>query len=341
MTPQHPVHPRLAAIDVGTNTIRLTVAEVESDGTYRILDEEREMVRLGEHLDLTGRLSDEAVERALTAIGKMKAIADGFEVTEIRAIATSAVREAANGRAFTREVLRRHKVRIEVISGEEEAQLAFRSAARHFNLEGRSSAVVDIGGGSVEVILAAGTVIDQIHSLPLGAVRITERLVRSDPLKEKHWQLMRKEIDRGIRALDRPAHRTEIMVGSGGSFTALAHMIKWQREGRHGSVQGYMLTPTEVIDLLDRLRKAPLELRRQIPGLNPDRADIIVAGATVISRLVKRLGTQQILVNERGVRDGLLQLMITELSGRPDLVQPPLSLGSRPSSRLQHFGLDG
>jgi len=331
MTTAQPTgQPRLAAIDVGTNTIRLTVAEVESDGTYRILDEEREMVRLGEHLDQTGRLSDEAVERALTAIGKMKAIADGFEVTEIRAIATSAVREAANGRAFSREVLRRHKVRIEVITGEEEAQLAFRSAARHFNLEGRSSAVVDIGGGSVEVILAAGTIIDQIHSLPLGAVRVTERLVRSDPLKQKHWRLMRKEIDRGIRTLGRPSHRAEIMVGSGGSFTALAHMAKWQREGRHGSVQGYMLTPAEVVHLLDRLREAPLEARRQIPGLSPDRADIIVAGATVISRLIKRLGSQQILVNERGVRDGLLLLMISELSGRPDLAQLP-----QPGDRME------
>jgi exopolyphosphatase/guanosine-5'-triphosphate,3'-diphosphate pyrophosphatase len=318
--------PRLAAIDVGTNTIRLTVAEVQDDGTYRILDEEREMVRLGEKLDRTGRLSDEAVERALAAIGKMKAIADGFEVTELRAIATSAVREAANGRAFIREVFRRHKVRIDVISGEEEAQLAFRSAARHFNLEGRSTAVVDIGGGSVEVILSAGMAIDQVHSLPLGAVRVTERLVRSDPLREKHWKLMQKEIDGGIRsAIGRPSHRAEIMVGSGGSFTALAHMAKWQREGRHGSVQGYVLTPAEVIHLLDRLREAPLEVRRQIPGLSPDRADIIVAGATVIARLVKRLGTQQILVNERGIRDGLLLAMISELPGRqavPQLPQP-------------------
>jgi exopolyphosphatase / guanosine-5'-triphosphate,3'-diphosphate pyrophosphatase len=325
-----PAQPRLAAIDVGTNTIRLTVAEVESDGTFRILDEEREMVRLGEHLDRTGRLSDEAVERALAAIGKMKAIADGFEVIETRAIATSAVREAANGRAFCREVLRRHKVRIDVISGEEEAQLAFGSATRHFNLEGRSSAVVDIGGGSVEIILAAGTVIDQVHSLPLGAVRVTERLVRSDPLREKHWKLMRKEIDRSIRAIGRPLHRAEIMVGSGGSFTALAHMAKWQREGRHGSVQGYVLTPAEVVHLLDQLREAPLETRRQIPGLSPDRADIIVAGATVISRLVKRLGTQQILVNERGIREGLLLRMISELSGGAAVPQAP-----QPADRME------
>jgi exopolyphosphatase/guanosine-5'-triphosphate,3'-diphosphate pyrophosphatase len=320
---QLPPRPRLAAIDVGSNTIRLTVAQVEEDGTYRILDEEREMARLAEHLDRTGRLSDEALERALTAIGKMKAIADGFEVTEIRAIATSAVREAANGRAFLREVLRRHKVRIDVISGEEEAQLAFRSATRHFNLEGRSSAVVDIGGGSVEVILAAGTIIDQVHSLPLGAVRVTERFVRSDPLREKHWKLMRKGIDSGLRVLGRASLRAEVMVGSGGSFTALAHMAKWQREQRHGSVQGYMLTPAEVVHLLGRLRDAPLEARRQIPGLSPDRADIIIAGATVISRLIKRLGTQQILVNERGIRDGLMLQMVADLSGRPAAAQLP------------------
>jgi exopolyphosphatase / guanosine-5'-triphosphate,3'-diphosphate pyrophosphatase len=329
-SPERSTQPRLAAIDVGTNTIRLTVAEVENEATYRILDEEREMVRLGEHLDRTGRLSDEAMDRALAALGKMKAIADGFEVTEIRAIATSAVREAANGRAFCREVLRRHKVRIDVISGEEEAQLAFRSATRHFNLEGRSSAVVDIGGGSVEVILGAGTVIDQIHSLPLGAVRVTERLVRSDPLKEKHWKFMKKEIDRGIRAIGKSSLRAEVMVGSGGTFTALAHMSKWQREGRHGSVQGYMLTPAEIVHLLDRLREAPLEVRRQIPGLSPDRADIIVAGATVISRLVKRLGSQQILVNERGVRDGLLLQMISELTGRSNLPQLP-----QPGDRME------
>jgi hydroxyethylthiazole kinase-like uncharacterized protein yjeF len=230
-------------------------------------------------------------------------------------VTQGAVREAANGRAFCREVLRRHKVRIDVISGEEEAQLAFGSASRHFNLEGRSTAVVDIGGGSVEVILATGSVIDQVHSLPLGAVRVTERLVRSDPLREKHWKLMRKEIDRSIRAIGRPLHRAEIMVGSGGTFTALAHMAKWQREGRHGSVQGYVLTPAEVVHLLDQLREAPLEVRRQIPGLSPDRADIIVAGATVISRLVRRLGTQQILVNESGIREGLLLRMISDLTG--------------------------
>ena len=332
MTNREPsAHPRLAAIDVGSNTIRLTVAEVQEDDTYRILDEEREMVRLGEKLDRTGRLSDAAVERALAAIGKMKAIADGFAVAEIRAIATNAVREASNGRSFVREALRQHRLRIDVISGEEEAQLAFRSASRHFDLEGRSTAVVDIGGGSVEVILSAGTAIEEVYSLPLGAVRVTERLVRSDPLRNKHWKALKANVDRSIRtAIRQPAHRAEIMVGSGGSFTALAHMSKWQREGRHGSVQGYVLTPAEIIHLLDRLREAPLEARRQMQGLSSDRADIIVAGASVIARLVKRLGSQQILVNERGIRDGLLLHMISELPGRSNVAQLP-----QPGNRME------
>ena len=335
-SPDASQQPRLAAIDVGTNTIRLTVAEVQDDDTYRILDEEREMVRLGERLDQTGRLSEAAIGRALSALGKMKAIADGFRITELRAIATSAVREAANGHSFIREVWRQHKVRIDVISGEEEAQLAFRTASRHFDFQGRSTAVVDIGGGSVEVILSAGTAIDHVYSFPLGAVRVTERLVRSDPLKPKHWRQMKDEIDRGIRELIRqPHHRAEIMIGSGGTFTALAHMSKWQREERHGSVQGYALTPAEIIHLLRRLRETPLEARREIPGLSPDRADIIVAGASVISRLVRALGTQQIMVNERGIRDGLLLQMIAELPGRSTATQLPL-----PGNRIEwarHF----
>src|SRR5689334_646361 len=335
-TPELSSPPRLAAIDVGSNTIRLTVAEVQEDDTYRILDEEREMVRLGEHLDRTGRLSDAAIERALSALGKMKAIADGFKITELRAIATSAVREAANGRTFIRQVARQLKVNIEVISGEEEAQLAFRTASRHFDFQGRPTAVVDIGGGSLEVILSAGTAIDHVYSLPLGAVRVTERLVRSDPLKPRHWKEMKAEIDGIIRgAIRQPGHRADLMIGSGGTFTALAHMIKFQRENRHGSVQGFVLSPSDLIHLLRRLRETPLEARREIPGLSADRADIIVAGAAVISRLVRALDTEQIMVNERGIRDGLLLHMISELPGRSPATTSPL-----PGNRIEwarHF----
>src|SRR6185503_14142276 len=136
---------RLGAIDIGTNSIRLVVAEVEAGGAYSVLDEEREMTRLGHGLFERGRLSSDAMERSLAALAKMKTIADGFVVEELRAVATSAVREAANGRAFCQEIRRRCGLRVEIISGEEEAQLTLRSAMHHFDLAGRSVAVVDIG----------------------------------------------------------------------------------------------------------------------------------------------------------------------------------------------------
>src|SRR5207249_859409 len=178
--------PRLAAVDIGPNSIRLVVAEVQSDGSYRVLDQDREMTRLGRGLYDRGRIGDEPMEQSLQTLGRMKAIAEGFNARELRAIATSAVREAANGRDFVREAWRRCRVRVEVVPPEEEARLAFRSVSRHYDLSDRLTAIVDIGGGSAEVILAAGGVIDQVVSLPLGAVRLTERYCKSDPLRSKH-----------------------------------------------------------------------------------------------------------------------------------------------------------
>jgi exopolyphosphatase/guanosine-5'-triphosphate,3'-diphosphate pyrophosphatase len=309
-----PLRPRLAAIDIGANSMRLVVAEVDADRTYRILDEEREMTRLGEGLEASGRLREAAMERSLATLGKMKAIADGFQVSELRTVATSAVREATNGRAFVREAWRRHRLRIDVIPAEEEARLAFQSAARHFKLERRSTAIVDIGGGSVEVVLAAGTVLDEIYSLKLGAVRVTERHVRSDPLKRRHWKEMRRAIDRALAtSIGRPPFNAEMMIGSGGTFTTIGEMVQAQREGRTGNVHGYAIRRADLKGLVKRLRASPLEARRQMPGLSPARADIILAGATVIARLAKRLDSRKIIINERGIREGLLLSMIADL----------------------------
>jgi exopolyphosphatase/guanosine-5'-triphosphate,3'-diphosphate pyrophosphatase len=310
--------PRLGAIDVGTNSIRLVVAEVLPDGSYRVLDEEREMTRLGAGLSRTGRLSDESTKRSLEAIGRMKKIADGFGVAELRAVATSAVREAENGGAFRRDAWRRHRVRIEVLSTDEEARFAFESATRRFNLEGRSVAVADIGGGSLEVVLSAGTVVEEVHSLPLGAVRLTERYVRSDPLRTKHWKALRRAIDGALeKEIGRPPFTVEVIVGSGGTFTALGGMVRYEHEGREGNPHGYAITRPEATRVLALLLEVPEAARRQIPGLPPQRADIMVAGAAVVARLARHLKCRQILINDGGVRDGLLFSMIGELGLAP------------------------
>jgi exopolyphosphatase / guanosine-5'-triphosphate,3'-diphosphate pyrophosphatase len=310
----HSSAPRIAAIDVGTNSIRLIVVEVLADGSYRVLDEEREMTRLGQGLVRTGRLAPEAVEKSLEAVGKMKAIADGFAVTELRAAATSAVREAENGGAFRREAWRRHRVRIEVVSPDEEAHLAFESAVRRFPLDGRAVAVVDIGGGSLEVVLSAGSVVDQVHSLPLGAVRLTEKYLRSDPLRDKHWKTLRKAIDASIRReIGKPPFTVEVIVGSGGTFTALGGMVRFEREGHEGNPHGYAVTRAEVTRMLARFLEVPEAQRREIPGMPPQRADIIVAGTAVVARLARHLRCRQIVVNDGGVRDGLILAMIQDL----------------------------
>jgi len=308
--------PRLAAVDIGTNSIRLVVAEVQSDGSYRVLDQDREMTRLGRGLYDRGRIGDEPMEQSLQTLGRMKAIAEGFNARELRAIATSAVREAANGRDFVREAWRRCRVRVEVVPPEEEARLAFRSVSRHYDLSDRLTAIVDIGGGSAEVILAAGGVIDQVVSLPLGAVRLTERYCKSDPLRSKHWKALRRGIDATIKEMmGKPPFAAEVMIGSGGTFTNLAEMAQLERDGKVAHARDHAISRAEVVRLLDRLRETPLEVRRQIPGLNPQRADIIIAGVAAVARLMRRLGTQRVLVNDRGIRDGVLLSMIDDLFG--------------------------
>ncbi len=325
-----PVSPvRLGAIDIGTNSIRLIVAEVEPDGRYRVLDEEREMTRLGHGLFARGRLASEPMERSLVALAKMKVVADGFMVAELRAVATSAVREASNGRAFCQEVRRRCGLRVEIITGEEEAQFALRSARSHFDLAGRSVAIVDIGGGSMEVTLTAGAVVDDVFTLPLGAVRLTERYDAAGTLSSKRWRKLRRGIDRVLdEQLRKPPFHPEIMIGSGGTFTNLAAMAQLERESTARPVQGYAMTRAEIVHLLHRLRATPLPERREIPGLNPRRADIIVAGTAAVARLAKRLGTQQILINTGGLRDGLLLTMIA------DRFPKDAGESARPLSRL-------
>jgi len=318
-----PSLPRLAAIDIGTNSIRLAVAELDADGSYRLLDEDREMTRLGRGLYSSGHLGEGPMELSLQAVGKMKAIADGFGVAELRVIATSAVREAANGREFVREAWRRHRVRIEVVPAEEEARLAFRSVTRHYDLDDRLTAIVDIGGGSTEVILAAGGMVEQVVSLQLGAVRLAERYAKSDPLRPKHWRALRDAIDQAIKdAIGKPPFAAPLMIGSGGTFTSLADMAQAERDGKVTNSRDYALSQAEITRMLDRLRETPLEARRQIPGLNPERADIIIGGVAVVARLTRWLGTQRVLVNDRGVRDGVLLSMIDERIGVSAAAKP-------------------
>jgi exopolyphosphatase/guanosine-5'-triphosphate,3'-diphosphate pyrophosphatase len=313
-TPSPPAGRRLAAIDIGSNSIRLLVAEAQPDGTYRILDDEKRTTRLAHGLAQDGRLHPGAVQQSLEALTRMKAIAEGYNVEHFAVIATSAVREAANREEFLDQVQQRLGLRVEVISGIEEGELSFASAVRHFDLKNTNAIVVDLGGGSSELIFAAKGVVEAIYSLPIGAVRLTEGLVNSDPLSDDDFRRLKKRVRKCVvERVGEPVFVPQVMIGAGGTFLALANMSMRRRGKVPANSGGYELDRGEVRHILDHLRALPLRERRAVPGLNADRADIIVAGVTVIERLMKFLRVNRLLINDQGVRDGVLLRLIGQV----------------------------
>jgi exopolyphosphatase/guanosine-5'-triphosphate,3'-diphosphate pyrophosphatase len=307
---------RLAAIDIGSNSLRLIVAEALRDGQYRVLDEEKETTRLAGKLSSTRRLDPEAVERAMTALMRMKQIAEGYQVNELKCIATCAVREADDGEEFRRRCKNEIGLDVEVISGEQEAHLAFFSVARAFQLEGKDVAVCDIGGGSTEIILASGNIVEAVCTTPLGAVRLTEMFADEQGQFGDHYEKMVEWIDRELKRRTKQAIlRPHLLIGSGGTFTALADMIAAGRGQPGMPRRGFEVTRAEVSHLVDRLRKMSAKTRRTVPGLSPDRADIITAGVTIIDRLMQHFRVNRVQVHDRGVRDGLLLTMIDRTLG--------------------------
>jgi exopolyphosphatase/guanosine-5'-triphosphate,3'-diphosphate pyrophosphatase len=298
---------RLAAIDIGTNSIRSIVVEVELSGKFRVLDDEKAIVRLGEGLHEAGLLSAEACRRAIEALIRQKKIIDGYGVRAVEAVATSAVRKAANGKAFVAAVKKETGISVAVISGDEEAQLAALSAFNNFDMEGARHLLVDIGGGSLELVTTVGRHMEEIYSLELGSVYLTETFLKGEaPGPDDHNQL-RRHIRKTLRETfpeERPT--AAAIIGSGGTVSSIAAMVLAGLKQEYGSAHGYEILRSDIVHLLAMLlRKSHKELR-DTPGLSPDRADIIVAGVMVIDELLEFFQANLLRVNERGIREGLI-----------------------------------
>ncbi len=312
---------RLAAIDVGTNSLRLIVAEASPDGTYRVLDDEKAITRLGRGLAKTGRLHPDAMEESVRAIARMKGIAEGYGVDLIRVIGTAAVRESANGPQFCDMVLERTGLALTPISAEEEARLAFLSAAHAFDLRNVTCAVVDIGGGSTEIVLASNGIVEQVYTLPLGAVRLTEMFAGVEsPGNEKPFKALRRHIRRRLgRVVGTPPIVPQFIIGTGGTFTTLASVSMHRAAGSRDTgmlpfaMRGHEMQRSEIRHTLDWLRQVPVKNRARIPGLSPDRAEIIIAGLAVVEGVIRHLEVNNLRVHDRGIRDGLLLTMLGEL----------------------------
>ena len=298
---------RIAAIDIGSNSIRQIVADVSPKGEIFVVDEMKAAPRLGAGLEETHLLPAEAMDRAIAALGRMATLARQFGAVRIDAVATSAVREAGNAELFLARVKRETGLRVRVLEGAEEARLSFRSALAHFDLGRGRTVVMDIGGGSLELAASADGVVEHLASLPLGAIRLTERFLR-DGKGAKAMKKLRREVRRTLRA-DFPGRdwRGAHVIGSGGTFTNLAG-IHLARQGVQGalSVHGTRVPRGDLEHILETLSSmAPAE-RASVPGLNPGRTDIIVAGLAVAAEVVRRVEAREVTVSRYGIREGIL-----------------------------------
>lgn len=297
---------RLAAIDVGTNSVRLLVAETARSG-FRVVDEEKAQVRLGEGLSASRVLSEEAQSRTIETLARMLTLARDLGADTVRAVATHAVRDAANGAAFVDRVGREIGLEIEVVSAAEEGRLAFLGASANFALPGRT-AVVDVGGGSVEIVRATDGEIESIVSLPLGAVVLSEMLpAGEDPPSPRSLRALRRHLRRTLEAeFGARPDAAPLVVGSGGTVTSLAAIVAAQYDEDFASVHGREIAAADVVHTHAFLRSLALEERRRVPGLPPYRADIIVAGTLLLREVMRLLRSNRLLVNTKGLREGLL-----------------------------------
>jgi exopolyphosphatase/guanosine-5'-triphosphate,3'-diphosphate pyrophosphatase len=297
---------RLAAIDIGSNSIRQIVADVSPAGEIRVVDEMKASPRLGAQRGPDGALDAHAVHRAVETIARMTTLARQIGAERIEAVATSAVRDAPNGKLFAQRVKREAGIEVRVLDGAEEARLSWRSAVAHFDLASGRSAVLDIGGGSLEIALSAGGVVEHLLSLPLGALRLTETYLPAGsgrPEVKKLRKHIRRTLKEHIRARD---WRGAQVIGSGGTFTNLAAMVLARQGTPAQSVHEMRVSRADVEHLLFNIQSMTLAERVAIPGLNPDRADIIVAGLAVLAEVLARMDAQEMVVSNYGIREGLL-----------------------------------
>ncbi len=299
--------PRLAAIDIGTNSIRCIVVELDPLGEIRVLDDEKAQVRLGEGLNKSGIISEAASQRAIDALQRMVKISSGLGAEMVEVVATSAVRKASNREVFLHRVEQETGLRINIISGGQEAELASLSVHHNFAMANSRYAMADIGGGSVEIVIATGQHTETIISLELGAVFLTEKFLASDPFSDNEISKLRKHIRKALKKEGIGAGLpVGCLIGSGGTMTNIGSMVMELRGDNYESVHRYEVLHSEVIHLLAMLSRKSHKERLSVAGLNPERADIILAGMILTDELLRRCRTNQLLINAKGIREGLI-----------------------------------
>lgn len=297
--------PRYAVIDVGTNSVKFNISERRPDGTWQTLVDHAEITRLGEGLEKTGEISSEAMTRTVSAIAAMASEARDAGVSAIAAVGTMGMRVARNSQQFIDSVEQRCGVRIEIIPGEEEGRLAYLAVKAGLGLAEGSLAIFDTGGGSTQFTFGHGSVVEERFSLNVGAVRFTEKYGLAGVISQERLHAAIDAIASELARIDaRPAPDT--LVGMGGAITNIAAVKHQLAKYDPDVIQGSVIERTEVERQIELYCSRSLEERRAIVGLQPKRADVILAGACIVKVVMDKLGKDRLSVSDRGLRHGLL-----------------------------------
>jgi exopolyphosphatase / guanosine-5'-triphosphate,3'-diphosphate pyrophosphatase len=304
----------LAAIDIGSNSCRLKIARVVQH-SLRVVHEDREVTRLGTSVFETGLVSPDAMAATLRALKRFYRAVQQHGADQTRAVATAAMRDARNGRAFLAWVRDETGWEVEIISGLEEARLIHRGVVNNEPGTSGRCLLIDVGGGSCEVSLSERKRLKETISLPLGAVRLTEEFLKSDPPAKEEIARMKQFVSRELRKASRRVTPGEVqtVIATSGTAAALFEATRIMRKAR---AKDYMASARDVRRLADKLTKLKNEDRSAIPGIGPRRSEIVVAGAQVYSELLEHFTLAGFRYSDMGLRDGVLAQMLAEQDSR-------------------------
>jgi exopolyphosphatase/guanosine-5'-triphosphate,3'-diphosphate pyrophosphatase len=310
--------PRIAAIDVGSNAIRMIVGETAKSGQIETLESVRLPVRLGEDAFASGRLREATIRQAVDAFHFFRKTADALEVSKIRAVATSALREAANGDILKDRVLRATGIEIEIISGEEEARLIHLAVIRSLKLDGKRAMLIDIGGGSVEVTLSENGRILSTESFNMGTVRLLNKLDSKKkggfpfaPETQPFHVMVREYAEAARQRIDRDigGQKIHVCIGTGGNVEEMGKL----RQKLFNRENDKAITLSELQELIEKLSKLSVPQRIRKYNLRPDRADVILPAAIVLQIVAREARAHQVLIPKVGLKDGILIQLEQEL----------------------------
>ncbi len=299
----------VAFMDIGSNSVRLLLVRINPNQTYTVLTEQKEVVRLGETVFVDGRLHPAAIRRTVNACHDFASLARARGATEIIAVATSAAREAKNQAEFLRALKRQAGLDVRVISGKEEARLIYLGTSHVARREEGQALFIDIGGGSTELAVGDQTQYAYLDSLRLGAIRLSSlfHLDGEAAISRKHFERVRDYVRDTAAPSFKRIQRFHIgqFIGSSGTIENLADILYRVRYDRRRE-KADTVRRAELAKIIDLLFSLPLEDRRNVPGINPERGDIILGGAAIVDVFMDELDLGEIRPTDRGMRDGLL-----------------------------------